>query len=295
LAGLLIVGGLVTLGPLLSRVLEKKTLREDAKPIPTHWEAVLEKSVPLTRRLSGAERTKLLRGARDLIDTLHWEGCGGFQLTADMQLVIAAQACLLTLEIPGEPFPGLREVLVYLSTFVPRRVCDPRKWLASSEPHREAPLLGESWSNGTIVIGWEGALAGAAHPQDGQNVVLHEFAHELASEHHLTPLPVSVAILPAGAIGGMPTGEPVEWRPGVRDVDAWRRVLEDGYQRLCAKVEAGTASVMDKYGATNHSEFFAVATEVFFERARELKAEDPDLYGQLGAFYRQDPARFDTA
>lgn len=244
----------------------------------------------MTRGLSEPERTKLLRGARDLIDTLHWEGCGGFLLTADMQLVIAAQACLLTLGIPGEPFPGLREVLVYPSTFVPRRVCDPRKWLAASEPQRAVPLVGQSWSNGTIVLGWEGALAGAGDPHDGHNVVFHEFAHELASEHHLTPPSVSVAILPAGALGGLPTGGRIEWRPGVPNVGAWRRVFEESYERLCAKVEAQAASVMDRYGATNHSEFFAVATEAFFERPRELMAEDQDLYSQLSAFYRQDPA-----
>jgi Mlc titration factor MtfA (ptsG expression regulator) len=286
--GLALAAGIFAVRPLLRGVLAMEARRDRKRPLPQGWMASLEKSVPLTRRLSAAERTTLLLGARELIETVHWEGCGGFTLTPDMQLVIAAQACLLTLAIPGEPFPGLREVLVYPAAFVPRHVCDPRKWLASSEPQRAVPLQGEAWGRQVIVLGWEPIRAGVADPQDGHNVVLHEFAHELDAEYQLTPPALAAAVLPRVRWGGV-VG-PVEWWPRVPDAAAWRRVLEESYERLCAQVDAGTPSVMDHYGATKPAEFFAVATEVFFERPRELKEEDPDLYGQLQGFYRQDPA-----
>ena len=201
-------------------------------------------------------------------------------LTEDMKLVIAAQACLLTLALPGEPFPGLREILVYPTTFVPRRVCDPRKWLQSSEPERTLPELGESWSNGVIVLSWDAVVRGAANPSDGHNAVLHEFAHELAYEYDLNP-PASVSQLVYHA----------EWRPEVKNPERWRRVVESSYQQLCGKVEENTPNVLDRYGATNPAEFFAVATETFFERAGELRNEDPELYSLLCTFYAQDPAR----
>jgi Mlc titration factor MtfA (ptsG expression regulator) len=287
-AGLVLAGGIFAVRPLILRLLTIEARQDESRPLPAHWMAFLDKSVPLTRRLSEPERIKLLQAARELIETLHWEGCGGFALTPDMQLVIAAQACLLTLAIPGEPFPGLREILVYPAAFVPQHVCDPRKWLASSEPQRAVPLLGETWGQRVIVLGWEPVRSGVADARDGHNVVLHEFAHELDSEYQLTPPAFPASVLPRMRWGG--AEGPVEWRPNVPDAGTWRRVLEESYERLSARVDAGTPSVIDRYGATKPVEFFAVATEVFFERARELKEEDSALYGQLRGFYRQDPA-----
>jgi len=195
-----------------------------------------------------------------------------------MRLVIAAQACLLTLAIPGEPFPGLREILVYSTTFVPHRICDPRKWLQASDPEQPVPLLGESWSRGIIVLSWDAVLHGAADAKDGHNVVLHEFAHELAFEHALTP--------PTLTLHG-------QWRPQVTDPERWARVFEVSCERLCAKVEANAPSVLDRYGASDRAEFFAVATEAFFERSEEVRHEDHDLYDVLSTFYAQDPAQYD--
>ena len=275
---MLLTGGVFALRPLLLRLAEGGARRREDAPLPSGWLSLLDTSVPAARHLSEPERMRLLSASRELIATRRWEGCRGLTLTEDMKVVIAAQACLLTRAISGEPFTGLREILVYPTTFVSRHVCDPRKWLESSDPQRAVPELGESWSNGVIVLSWDAVLQGAANPADGHNAVLHEFAHELAYEHDLTP--PDPAIL---AFRG-------EWRPRVADPERWRSVMENSYEQLCGKVEANTPSVLDEYGATNRAEFFAVATETFFERAGELRTEDPELYALLCTFYAQDPA-----
>ena len=283
-----VVGGLagafLGLRPLLLRWVTASAAREAAKSIPSRWLALIDRDIPATRHLNLAERQALLRSARELMTTRHWEGCNGLVLTEDMRLIIATQACLLTTAIRGEPYPHLREVLVYPTAFVARRVCDPRAWLGANNSAKATPELGESWSNGVIVLAWDSALQGAADPRDGRNVVFHEFAHELASEHSLVPPGLSHGELLNRA---NPTAPKVT--ASVTDPERWHRVLEESYGRLCAKVSANTASVLDPYGATNPAEFLAVATEVFFERPRELRAEYPELYEQLRTFYRQDP------
>ncbi len=260
----------------MRRIVIGEAERQDAVAIDPHWFSVLDRSVPWASGLTSPERARLLKAARELLNTRHWEGCGGLTLDADMRLVIAAQACLLTLGIPGEPFPGLREILVYPAGFLARRVRDRRKWTVSSTGEQPTPELGEAWTNGVIVLGWEAAREGASDPQDGQNLVLHEFAHQFAYDHHLVPAPVSQAIVLEDV------------SPVVRDAEAWGRVLRESYDRLCAKGVAAT--VLDKYGTTDLAEFFAVATEAFFERPAELRREDGELFAQLVSLYRQDPS-----
>ncbi|HWC74352.1 MAG TPA: M90 family metallopeptidase [Gemmatimonadales bacterium] len=273
-----LVGGVLAIRPLLLRLSQADARRRGAGPIPDRWLSLLNSDVPVSHHLQPSERVQLLRAARELITTRRWEGCRGVVLTEDMKVVIAAEACLLTMAIPGEPFPGLREILIYPTTFVPRHIGDPRKWLTASEPQRALPELGESWSNGIIVLSLEETARGNANPSDGSNVILHEFAHELAFEHSLTP--PSTAALAFGRA----------WDPQVSDPDRWRKVIQLAYDRICAKVDTQTPSVLHPYAATNIDEFFAVATETFFERSVELRQEDPELYELLCTFYRQNPA-----
>jgi MtfA peptidase len=273
-SALVLALGFFGLRPLLLRIAARDVRRQAARPIPAQWFSLLDESVPAARHLSDEQRTLLLRSSSELIRTRHWEGCQGLALTKDMQVIIAAHACLLILSIPGEPFPGLREILVYPATFVPRSVRDPRKWVLTNERDRPHPELGEAWGNGIIVISWDAVSEGARDPADGHNVVLHEFAHELAYEYDLTPAGVDRA-----------------WKPRVANPDGWCSTLQRAYERLCAKVDAHVPSVMSAYGATDLAEFFAVATEVFFERAEALSHEDPELCDLLCTFYRQTPAR----
>ena len=283
--GALIAGGVFIFAPLLRRLVTTEAARENAAPIAPGWNAILDASVPAARQLTAAQRSRLLRLSRELIETRRWEGCGGLVLDPDKKLVIAAQASLLTLALPGAPYPGLREILVYPEGFVAGRVRDMRKWVPSSEVEEPTPELGESWSDGTVVLGWDAIQSGAADPGDGENLVIHEFAHQFAFDHQLIPPSISRAILPEGYFG---LEKPWERLPDVPNVDAWLRALRESYERRSAKGAA--ASVLNAYALTDYSEFFAVATEVFFERPQLLKNEDAALYEQLAALFRRDPA-----
>lgn len=280
-SALIIVVAVITLRPFLLRLSQRAALRQDSQPLPSEWLALLQQAVPATRHLGDADRLKLLRNGRELIRTRHWEGVQGLVLTDEIRVIIAAQACLLILALPGEPFPGVREILVYPRTFVPRHVCDPRKWLQASEPQRPLPLEGESWGNGVMVLSWEAVREGARNPGDGSNVVLHEFAHELDYERHLTA-GLELAEFVDGAATTM--------APSVPDPEAWRRVIQASYERLSERIAAHAPSALNEYGGTNIAEFFAVATETFFEKPVQLAREDPDLYAQLRRLYQQDPA-----
>lgn len=250
-----------------------------AEPLHESWLRLLDSNVSASRGLTTAERVRLLQLSRDLIGRAHWEGCRGVVVDETMQLVIAAQACLMTLRMPGEHYENLREILIYPSTFVPRPAC--RKLVRTSVGEDEpVPELGETWTDGVVVLAWDSVQEGARDPHDGHNVVYHEFAHILANEHDLDPTHLHASLF-----------GPEE--PGIPDLpnpDKWLRVLDASFQRLTRRLAAGQPSVLGDYAATKMAELIAVATEAFFEKPRELRGEDPEFYAQLSAFYRQDPA-----
>jgi MtfA peptidase len=236
-------------------------------PVPALWRSLLTSRAPLTARLTPAQRERLLLKMQHLIQGCRWEGCGGFRLTEEMQVIIAAHACLLVLEQPGEPYPSLRNILVYPGTFRPRRF----SWTPSADAEdQEEPSLGESWKQGVVILAWDSAEAGARDPGDGENVVLHEFAHQLDAT--------------SGQFDGTPR------LPNATAFASWTNMLDINFEQLVSEAEAGTLGVLDHYGATNRAEFFAVATEAFFERATELQQERPALYEALRRYYGQDPA-----
>lgn len=281
-AAVIFAAAFVAFRPLLLRMLARHASTRDAAPVPARWEYAVRETIPQSRTFSRADRTRLLASVRNMVTTLHWEGCGGLALTEDMQVAIASQASLLALHLPGEPFPRLREILVYPRTFVARRAHDPRAWIDDHDA-RSVPELGEAWSNGVIVLSWEGALDGARRADDGRNVVYHEFAHQLAFEHALVPDVITeydTQQVPSASI--------------VPNAARWIEVLRKSYDELCSKTDAGEASVLDSYGTTNLSEFFAVATESFFEQPRDVRDEYSALYAELCALYRQDPASWDA-
>jgi Mlc titration factor MtfA (ptsG expression regulator) len=240
-----------------------------AQPIPPAWTLILSRNLPVFRRLPVADQVELLRHVQVFLAEKRFEGCGGLELTDEIRLTIAAQACLLLLHRETDYFPQLSSILVYPSTYV-----------ANDERHLEGPIweegdeyrLGHAARQlGVIVLAWDAANWGAANPSDGQNVVLHEFAHQLDFEDYSTD----------GAPALATRAEYLEWA----------RVMSSEFNALRAAEEAGTPTVLDPYGATNPAEFFAVATEAFFERPSLLRARHPELYAELGKFFRQDPAR----
>jgi Mlc titration factor MtfA (ptsG expression regulator) len=194
-------------------------------------------------------------------------GCGGLTVTDEARVTIAAQACLLLLNRPGHHFPKLRCVLVYPDAFIVHKVHAGADGVLQEQ---RQVLSGESWSQGQVILSWADALAGAAVPDDGRNVVLHEFAHQLDQE--------------TGTANGAP------WMAGARRYERWSAVFGAEFQRLRAQVEADAPTLLNAYGATDAAEFFAVATEVFFEQPDLLAQESPDLYGELRSFYGVDPA-----
>lgn len=243
-----------------------------AEPFPTDWEAILRRNVPLFDRLAEADREELRGLVRVFLDEKRFEGCGGLEITDEIRVTIAAQACLLLLHRETDDYPRLITILVYPHAYVAK----------STEPigggvilEGETARLGEAWRDGVVVLSWDDVRAGASDIHDGHNVVLHEFAHQLDHED------------------GSADGAPVLVHRS-RYV-AWARVLGADYERLRQSSDRGREDVLDAYGATNPAEFFAVATETFFEKPVALRRKHPELYEELRGYYQIDPAELRRA
>ena len=242
------------------------SIRLRPEPIPESWSEIVARNVPLANGLTDEERERLLRLVQVFVHDKPFEGCGGLEITDEIRVTIAAHACLLLLQLEGPCYPRVRRILVYPGAFWAKRVQRRR----GPPPRPEGPESGEAWQDGIVVLSWDDVQRGGADPADGDDVVLHEFAHALDQED--------------GDAGGTPVLD----SPSL--LRSWARVLSTHYEQLKRDVEAGRATVLDEYGASNPAEFFAVATETFFEKPDQLKAAEPDLYEQLRQFYHQDPA-----
>jgi len=247
---------------------KRRRARLRATPTPDGWQRTIERNVPIVRRLPLADRQELFGHVQVFLAEKHFEGCGGLELTDEIRVTIAAQACLLLLHRDTDYYPRLTSILVYPSTYVVpgEHALGGGVWEEGDEP-----LLGHTQSNlSALVLAWDSALGGARAIDDGENVVFHEFAHQLDFE--------------SGDTDGTP---PLESNARYA---SWARVLGSEFDALRRASETGSPTVLDDYGAENPAEFFAVATEAFFERPAELRAKHAALYDELRAFYRQDPA-----
>lgn len=237
-----------------------------AQPLTAPEQAILARNVPYLAGLDAADREELAGLVRIFLAEKHFEGCGGLELTDEIKLTIAAQACLLLLHREHDMYPGVDAILVYPRAY---RV-EKREVVDGVVREGEQARLGESWTRGIVVLAWDHVRSGAAQPADGQNVVLHEFAHQLDGENT--------------AMDGAP-------ELGARArYTAWAHVLGDEFSELTRTLHAGRRSDIDAYGATSPAEFFAVITEMFFEKPKALRRRHPELYAELAGFYRQDPA-----
>ena len=235
-----------------------------AAPFPASWSEILTRNLPPYPRLPQGLRDKLHGYINVFLGTKNFEGCGGQEIDDEVRVTIAAQACLLLIGRGGQCFPKLRSVLVYPHTYVARG----KGGFGGVE---EAPSvrLGESWQSGAVVLSWNSVKGGATNFDDGQNVTLHEFAHQLDQED--------------GAADGTPILD------GFSCYGAWAHVLGGEYQSLLKRVDAHRKTVMDRYGATNPAEFFAVASETFFEKPEQLLHRQPELFEALKGYYKLDP------
>ena len=240
--------------------------RSASRPFPAPWRSVLQRRVPYVKQLPVDLQLQLKRRIQVFLAEKPFIGCAGLKITDEVRVTIAAQACLLLLNRPDHCFPQLRQILVYPGAFVVNRV---HAGSAGVLQEQRQVLSGESWSQGQVILSWEDTLEGAAAPADGRNVVLHEFAHQLDQE--------------TGSANGAPR------LPGRHRYARWSRVLGAEFERLRALAQAGQPTLLSPYGASDPAEFFAVATEVFFEQAPRLAAESPALYRELSGFYRVDP------
>ncbi len=221
----------------------------------------------LVQRLSDADREELKGHIQVLLAEKRFEGAGGLTMTDEVRVTIAAQAAVLLLRRETDYYPGLSSIVVY-----------PDEYLAPFEEVDETGVVtegsdqrsGESWEEGTLVLSWEDVLMGGAEGEYPYNVVLHEFAHQLDAED------------------GGASGIPLLGSRAARRM--WTRTLRAGYERLQDDVRRGRKTVLDPYGAESPAEFFAVATECFFETPVTLQERHPELYSELVRYYRQDPA-----
>lgn len=247
-----------------------KTLFISKEPIDKvfkeEWIHYLINNLPLYSRLPDELKLKVREKIGEFIATTYFEGCGDLELSDEMILTVAGQACMLIINHEGPPYPNLKSVLLYPSTFSSIvKVRDHMGVVTEEEVHR----LGESWGNGTVILAWDSVKHGAQNIQDGHNVTMHEFAHQLDQE--------------TGRTNGVPF---LEHNEAYR---TWGIVLSEGFEKLVQNAEKRRKTVLDHYGATNIAEYFAVATEAFFEKPRQLSKKRPDLYNELKDFYKLDP------
>jgi MtfA peptidase len=245
---------------------ERRRRKLRATPLPPAWEAILREEIALCARLPAGDQAELRGLVQVFLAEKRFEGCGGLALEDRMRVIVAAQACLLLLRREHRFYPQLQSVLLYPEGFVADEELEEVDGVVGVD---DGERLGESWGQGALVLSWKDVVLDLRRPDDGFNVVLHEFAHQIDDE--------------AGISEGT---APLEGEAGRR----WAEVWEKEYAKHALAVDRGKRTFMDEYGADDPGEFFAVATEHFFEEPRELRAHHPQLYEQLKLFYRQDPA-----
>src|SRR5947208_1161636 len=255
---------------ILELLRQRRRRRAQARPFSKEWMDAIQRNVAFFSRLSANDQSELLSHIKVFLAEKRFEGCGGLEITDEIRVTIAAQACLLLLHRRADYFPGLLTILVYPSTYMAeeKRQIAEHVWEEGTMTR-----LGETGRRmGSLVLSCDAVKAGAADPSDGKNVVLHEFAHQLDYEN--------------SAADGVPELSTREQQL------VWSEVMTTEFASLRAAHETGIATLLDTYGATDPVEFFAVSTEAFFERPRALRARHPKLYAELQKYFRQDPVEY---
>ena len=236
------------------------------QPFPAEWRKILQRYMPYFRSLPADLQLQLKKHMQVFIAEKQFIGCDGLQITDAMRVTIAAYACLLILNRRADYYPTLRQILVYPSAFI----VDHKQFDSAGVLHERREVhAGESWSQGQVILSWQDTVEGAIHSDDGRNVVIHEFAHQLDQQN------------------GEANGAPILARGEY--YQAWSNTFAGEFSRLQEQARNGEVSLFDYYGATSPAEFFAVVSEVFFEQPQQMAAEYPALYEQLTRFYRLNP------
>jgi Mlc titration factor MtfA (ptsG expression regulator) len=248
------------------------------RPLSSAAIASIERNVSHRRRLPAELVARHDSLVSAFIAEKEFIGCGGLVVGDEMRATIAALACLLVLGRRGH-YEALQSVLVYPSAFW---VEDEVEDEAGVVRKRRRNLSGETWESCRIILSWDDVLEAARYPGEGYNVALHEFAHHLDAEGlglAAPPGPILVGDESHGTTAGRP-----------RTMESWSSELLAEFESLREAVERDEDTFLDPYAAEDESEFFAVATEDFFERAGALRGLHPRLYTLMQQFYGLDPA-----
>lgn len=233
-----------------------------AAPFPQNWEKILQRNLPVYSAFSERERQKLHFRIKEFLSEKTFEACGGLKtVTDEMAVTVAAHASLLSVNRPGPAWQTLQSVLIYPRAFsAPNEESEIDGGLVERERGKRD---GESWSHGSIVLSWQRITRDIALHGNGQNVIIHEFAHRLDADDGIT--------------GGRPPFDSAE------DARAWQIVAAREIERLRA---GDTGTVIDEYGAENPAEFFATSVEAFFEKPEAMRSAHPELYTLLEKLFR---------
>lgn len=240
-----------------------------SSPLDDHQWRRLRRELPLLKSLQVKEAVRLRELTTLFLRQKVFTGAGGLEVDAWQRGVVASQACLMVLELGLDLYRGWTEIILYPEAFqVSREVADE----AGVIHRQDAPLSGESWERGPLVLAWDEVERDSLHLHPGRQVVIHEFAHKLDALN--------------GRANGMPPLHPD------MSLEEWTRSLSQAYARLQRQVEHGRHhTCINPYGATSPAEFFAVTSEYFFTAPRQLEEKCPKVFRELRAYYRQDPRR----
>ena len=249
----------------------RKRRKLTAVSFPPQWEAVIRRNIRYDSLFDETERRKLRKMVQVFVAEKNWEGCGGLELTDEIRITISAMACILILNIPHNSYNNVETIIVYPSEVVPPQR-KPGFFEVMLEPlETPQPLSGQAFHHGPLILAWDAVLEAVRYPGSGYNVVYHEFAHKLDMQD------------------GVADGTPL--LGGRKEYRDWVRTFSGEYLKLLADVKKGRQTFLDEYGATDEAEFFAVATEHFFDQPLQMKKTLPELYRVLKDYYRQDPAK----
>lgn len=239
-----------------------------ANQFPKSWLSIIESNLSIYKSLTSEQQKELLGYIQVFLKEKQFIGCLGLQITEEIKVTIAAIACLLLFGDRKTYFPNLRSVLVYPHAYIVNELI-MNSYVVEE---RRVARLGESWTRDQLVLSWEQIQQDVLNWKNGHNVILHEFAHQLDQED------------------GLAEGVPI--LPRALDYEVWKLVMSAEYLQLCDRVENGQKTVIDNYGTTSPAEFFAVATETFFEKPKQLNQKHEVLYEILQRYYRLDPRQW---
>lgn len=235
----------------------RRKLAERA-PFPEEWRTILRKRASFYKHFDAAERARFETKLKVFARTKPFAGANGMTIDDEVKVLISAAAARLVMNLPSEHYGRLNEIVVYPSHY-------------KHKDKHGVTVLGEAFGAGVVVLSYEAVLRGLADPHDGLDTALHEFAHALDAAD--------------GAFDGTPELANIE------AYGPFSTVMTRKFAELRSRGGRKGRRLLREYGATNEAEFFAVATEAFFEKPREMLQREPKLYEVLAAYYRTDPAR----